>query len=174
MIALQNVFDKLIRKLEVKILILGFKGAGKTTILKRFEFGDIIKISNNNFEVENVNFNDVRFISWDLDCGLNAECVEHFDYAKGIVFVIDSGDRKKLPKMKKILHEILSHSELKNTPLLVVANKSDLNGAMKIEEIKENLALNSLVCKDLNFMSYCSRDDNDLCKDVEGGVLASV
>jgi predicted AAA+ superfamily ATPase len=63
MIALQNVFDKLIRKLEVKILILGFKGAGKTTILKRFEFGDIIKISNNNFEVENVNFNDVRFIS---------------------------------------------------------------------------------------------------------------
>jgi GTPase SAR1 family protein len=45
MIALQNVFDKLIRKLEVKILILGFKGAGKTTILKRFEFGDIIKIS---------------------------------------------------------------------------------------------------------------------------------
>ena len=102
-----------------------------------------------------------------MDCGLNAECVEHFDYAKGIVFVIDSGDRKKLPKMKKILHEILSHSELKNTPLLVVANKSDLNGAMKIEEIKENLALNSLVCKDLNFMSYCARDDNDLCKDVE-------
>lgn len=168
MIALQNVFDKLIRKLEVKILILGFKGAGKTTILKRFEFGNIIKISKKNSEVENVNFNDVKFLSWDLDCGLNSECIEYFEYAKGMVFVIDSGDREKLPEIKKILHEILSHSELKNTPLLVVANKSDLNGAMNIEEIKKNLDLNGLTCKDWNVMSCCARDDNDLCKDVEG------
>lgn len=168
MIQLSNAFDKLVRKKEVRILILGFKNAGKTTIMKRFEFGDIISTKDGNLEIENLHFMDVQFTSWNVDCGFKPECKNHYSDTKGIVFVVDRGDREKMIDAKKELHAILSEPELKSLPLLIVANKHDLHNAMTLEEIIDSLCLKNLENREWNIMDCCANNGYDLCSDVEG------
>ena len=46
----------------------------------------------------------------------------------GVVFVVDSSDRQRFAEARSELFHILSHNEMKEVPLVVVANKSDVAG----------------------------------------------
>lgn len=61
-----------------------------------------------------------------------------------IIFVIDSNDHERLPECKDELHRFLTEEELKDTVLLVLANKQDLPNAMSVSEIAEKLDLPTL------------------------------
>ena len=43
-----------------------------------------------------------------------------------IIYVIDSSDRKRLPKAKEELLRVLADEEMKDVALLVLANKQDI------------------------------------------------
>ncbi|VDI41605.1 Hypothetical predicted protein [Mytilus galloprovincialis] len=59
----------------------------------------------------------------------------------GILFVIDSADNDRIDEAQELLDELLKHNELLGTPIVVVANKQDLDGAMKEKDIVELLEL---------------------------------
>jgi signal recognition particle receptor subunit beta len=46
----------------------------------------------------------------------------------GIVFVVDSADKEALPEAKEELHTILNNNKLAGVPLMIMANKQDLQG----------------------------------------------
>lgn len=46
----------------------------------------------------------------------------------GIVFVVDSADKEGLPEAKEELHTILNNNKLAGVPLMIMANKQDLQG----------------------------------------------
>jgi len=56
-------------------------------------------------------------------------------------FVIDSSDRDRLQISRSELLTLLSEDELLSVPVLVFANKQDIQGAMKPEEISDALGL---------------------------------
>nr|XP_048302301.1 ADP-ribosylation factor-like protein 9 [Myodes glareolus] len=59
-----------------------------------------------------------------------------------LIFVVDSADRKRLPEAKKYLHQLIeSNPEL---PLVVFANKQDLEDAYHITDIHDALALSEV------------------------------
>jgi ADP-ribosylation factor 1/2 len=58
--------------------------------------------------------------------------------------VVDSNDRKRIGQARDELHRLLKHDELRNTNLLIYANKQDLSNAMKASEIIKKLGLVSL------------------------------
>ncbi|KAH0628514.1 hypothetical protein JD844_009815 [Phrynosoma platyrhinos] len=59
-----------------------------------------------------------------------------------LIYVVDSADHERLPVAKKLLHQLIqSNSTL---PVMILANKQDLEGAYCITDIHDALALSEL------------------------------
>ena len=64
----------------------------------------------------------------------------YYPNTDGLIYVVDSSDRNRISLAKEELHKILGEEELKNTVLLVLANKQDI-AVMDISEIIKELDL---------------------------------
>ena len=65
----------------------------------------------------------------------------YYDNTDGLVYVVDSSDEVRLKECVEELQSLLAEDALKNVPLLVFANKQDLQFALEAEEIMNNLTL---------------------------------
>ncbi len=132
---------------EVRILILGLDNAGKTTILYRLQVGEVVTtIPTIGFNVETITYNNVKFQVWDLGGQTSIRPYWRCYYANtdAIIYVVDSTDTERLGIAKKELFAMLDEKELKDSILLVFANKQDMSTAMKVEEISEKLSLSKI------------------------------
>jgi ADP-ribosylation factor-like protein 2 len=59
----------------------------------------------------------------------------YFEATDALIFVVDSGDRRRLADAKTELHALLAEEKLAGATLLIFANKQDLPGALTVEEI---------------------------------------
>ncbi|GBE79405.1 ADP-ribosylation factor family-domain-containing protein [Sparassis latifolia] len=129
---------------DVRILMLGLDSAGKTTILYRLQIGEVVStIPTIGFNVETVQYKNVKFQVWDLggQSSIRPYWRCYFPNTSAIVYVIDSSDVTRLPTARSELLTMLSEDELNGVPLLVFCNKQDVEGALKPEEISEQLGL---------------------------------
>ena len=62
-------------------------------------------------------------------------------YTQAIIYVIDSSDTARLATSRSELLTMLSEDELKSVPVLVFANKQDVEGASGPAEVSEKLGL---------------------------------
>lgn len=68
-------------------------------------------------------------------------------YYKGIdavIFVVDSADVTRMPEARSELHNAYTDRELAQVPLLVLANKQDVEHAETTDDIVNSLGLNTL------------------------------
>lgn len=65
----------------------------------------------------------------------------YFENTDGLVYVVDSSDEVRLKECTEELTSLLTEDALKNVPLLVFANKQDLQFALEAEEIMSTLTL---------------------------------
>src|ERR1700761_6714317 len=63
---------------------------------------------------------------------------------QGLVFVIDSSDRERIDEARTELTRIIQDREMKDALLLVFANKQDIPGAMKPDELSRRLKLDEI------------------------------
>jgi ADP-ribosylation factor protein 6 len=63
---------------------------------------------------------------------------------QGLVFVIDSSDRDRLDEARTELARIIQDREMKDALLLVFANKQDVPGAMRPDELSRRLKLDEI------------------------------
>ncbi|KAI0939580.1 Arf GTPase arf3, variant 2 [Taiwanofungus camphoratus] len=129
---------------DVRILMLGLDSAGKTTILYRLQIGEVVStIPTIGFNVETVQYKNIKFQVWDLggQSSIRPYWRCYFPNTSAIVYVIDSSDTARLPTSRSELLTMLSEDELAGVPLLVFCNKQDVDGALKPEEISEQLGL---------------------------------
>lgn len=63
--------------------------------------------------------------------------------------VVDSADDANFASAKKELDELLSKNSLQTTPILVLANKSDLPNAKSAEQVREALDLGAIKDREL-------------------------
>lgn len=129
---------------DVRILMLGLDSAGKTTILYRLQIGEVVStIPTIGFNVETVEYKNIKFQVWDLggQSSIRPYWRCYFPNTSAIIYVIDSSDRDRLPTSRSELLTMLSEDELNGVPLLVFCNKQDMEGALRPEEISEQLGL---------------------------------
>ncbi|KAG8952432.1 Arf GTPase arf1 [Tulasnella sp. 424] len=129
---------------DVRILMLGLDAAGKTTILYRLQIGEVVStIPTIGFNVETVQYKNIQFQVWDLGGQSSIRPYWRCYYAntQAIIYVIDAADTDRLATSRAELLTMLSEEELKGVPLLVFANKQDMQGALKPGEISEKLGL---------------------------------
>lgn len=69
---------------------------------------------------------------------------------QGLIFVIDSSDRARIDEARQELHRIISDREMKESLLLVFANKQDVAGGM----CTHRFSLSSRKTDANNFDSY--------------------
>lgn len=124
--------------------MVGLDAAGKTTILYKLKLGEIVTtIPTIGFNVETVEYQNISFTVWDVggQDKIRPLWRHYFTNTQGLIFVVDSNDRERLPEAAAELNKMSNEDELKDSVILVFANKQDLPNACSCSEITEKLGL---------------------------------
>ena len=152
---------------KARILMVGLDGAGKTTLLYQLQLGKpVTTIPTVGFNVETIRHRNIELNVWDVGGQRKLEVLwrnylnmvhtvektsspavtEHT--VRGIVFVVDAADHKRIDEVRHELRRVASYADTHASecerlagPLLVVANKSDLESAMPETELEQALGL---------------------------------
>ena len=79
----------------------------------------------------------------------------YYDNTDGLVFVVDSSDETRLAEVSEELRSLLSEDALAKVPLLVFANKQDMQFACEAGEIMSILKLEEITDRSYNIQA-CS------------------
>ncbi|CAB3373711.1 Hypothetical predicted protein [Cloeon dipterum] len=142
-----SYFRGLLGSREMRILILGLDGAGKTTILYRLQVGEVVTtIPTIGFNVEQVTYKNLKFQVWDLggQTSIRPYWRCYYSNTDAIIYVVDSADRDRIGISKDELVYMLEEEELKGAVLVVLANKQDMEGALSVAEVHQALGLDAL------------------------------
>ena len=122
-----------------KIIILGIQNAGKTTILYRLSLGQLVQTTPTiGSNVEEISYNNVKLQAWDLGGQESTRSVwdVYFVNTDAIIYVIDAHETN-FEESKNQFYKLLENEALKNTVILIYANKQDLQGAKGVNEIMQ-------------------------------------
>ena len=68
----------------------------------------------------------------------------YFEVTDALIFVVDSIDVDRMQMCQKELSILLQEERLLGIPVLILANKQDLEGALSMEEIRQILLLDKI------------------------------
>lgn len=142
-----SYFRGLFGQREMRILILGLDGAGKTTILYRLHVGEVVTtVPTIGFNVEQVTYKNLKFQVWDLGGQTSIRPYWRCYYLNtdAVIYVVDSADKDRIGISKQELVSMLEEEELKDSILMVIANKQDIAGCLSVAEIHKALGLDAL------------------------------
>lgn len=147
-ISFSSIFLKLWNtQKEIRILILGLDGAGKTTILYRLQMGEVVTTKPTiGFNVETLKYKNLTLNIWDLggQTSIRPYWRCYYTNTAAVIFVVDSTDKDRIAVACKELHMMLKEEELLDSALLVFANKQDQVGALSAADVSQALSLTDL------------------------------
>ena len=96
--------------------------------------------------MEKVQYKNVVFTVWDVGGQekLRPLWRHYFNNTDALIFVVDSLDRDRIQRAKDEFNSIINDPFMKNSAILVFANKQDMRGALTAAEIAEGLGLSEL------------------------------
>ncbi|CAN8071452.1 unnamed protein product [Agarophyton chilense] len=156
---LQNLFFQQ----EMELTILGLQNAGKTTLVNLISTGDFTddRIPTVGFNMRRVQKGGVTLKMWDLG-GQSRFRTMWERYCRGVsavVYVVDAADNDRFDTARLELHDILSRTALDGIPVLFLANKSDLPGAVKdIDEIINIFGLKEIENHEISVYSISAKN----------------
>lgn len=134
---------------SLHVVVIGLDSAGKTSLLYRLklrEFVDTIPTKGFNMErikvpMGNTKSNSTMFQVWDVggQDKLRPLWKSYTRRTDGLVFVVDAVEAERMEEAKVELHRITRAAENQGVPVLVLANKQDLDGAMSASEVMSGL-----------------------------------
>lgn len=140
-------FDRFAAKEDVRVLMIGLDAAGKTTTLYQLKLGaTLTNIPTIGFNVEILEYKRLRLTVWDIGGQKRVRSMWRYYYnnAAGIIFVVDAADVARFPEAMTELHSMLRVNELKDSVVLVFANKQDLPDAIAPGDLALRLRLHDL------------------------------
>uniref|UniRef100_A0A7S4NVJ4 ADP-ribosylation factor n=1 Tax=Paramoeba aestuarina TaxID=180227 RepID=A0A7S4NVJ4_9EUKA len=130
----------------VRIILLGLRSGGKTTILYQFKLNEVVSnIPTIGFNVELIEYKNYALTMWDMGAcdKLRPMWKHHFKGTDAVIFVVDSSvPRKDIEEARDEMEDVLATENLENVKVLIMANKQDLPNALSVEDITEELHLN--------------------------------
>ena len=145
-----NVFERLYEGIfgrnEMRIVMIGLDGAGKTSILYRLKLGEwVTTVPTVGFNVKSVDHKNVTFTIYDVGGQDYLRPLWRYYYhgAQGFIFVLDSGDVGRMEEAKHEINTIVTDDDHKEAIFLIFANKQDLPSAMSVVDITSILGLRS-------------------------------
>ena len=125
-LAFTKIWQRMIGKQEMRILMVGLDAAGKTTILYKLKLGEVVTtIPTIGFNVETVEYKNLSFIVWDVggQDKIRPLWRHYYQGTNGLIYVVDSNDRDRIEDAREELTKMLNEDEMRDAVLLVFANK---------------------------------------------------
>ncbi|XP_072987673.1 ADP-ribosylation factor-like protein 2 [Typha latifolia] len=148
LMGLLSIIRKIKRKeKEMRILMVGLDNSGKTTIVLKINGEDTSVISPTlGFNIKTIKYQKYSLNIWDVggQKTIRSYWRNYFEQTDGLVWVVDSSDVRRLDDCRAELHNLLKEERLSGASLLVFANKQDIQGALKPEEIVKVLNLDAM------------------------------
>merc|ERR1712228_950083 len=97
-LAFSKIWQRMIGKTEMRILMVGLDAAGKTTILYKLKLGEVVTtIPTIGFNVETVEYKNLSFTVWDVGGQDKIRPLRRHYYqgTNGLIYVVDSNDRDR-------------------------------------------------------------------------------
>nr|XP_033799998.1 ADP-ribosylation factor-like [Geotrypetes seraphini] len=91
----------------------------------------------------------------------------YFINTDGLVFVVDSSDSERFSEAKEELKAILEDVEMKGVPFVILANKHDLPGARRPQELVEELELRKQRGHEWHMQGCCAISGEGLVEGLE-------
>merc|ERR1711915_884999 len=144
-----KIWQRMIGKQEMRILMVGLDAAGKTTI---------------GFNVETVEYRNLSFTVWDVggQDKIRPLWRHYYQGTNGLIYVVDSNDRDRVEDAREELTKMLNEDEMRDAALLVFANKQDLPNAMTAAEVTEKLGLHTMRNRQWFIQSACATTGDGL------------
>lgn len=148
---------------EVRVLLLGLDNAGKSTLLYKVKHNACVStVPTIGFNVEMLeakkNRKPIAITVWDV--GGQEKMREHWPNfhqdTAAVVFVVDSSDAARLEEARKELENTLRSDQLTGRPIVILANKQDVNGSLNATEIKDKFNLKKICTGRDWFVQPCS------------------
>ncbi|KAL6426316.1 hypothetical protein ACFW04_009088 [Cataglyphis niger] len=135
------------------LLIVGLDNAGKSLILNYIS-GDPDRnvLPTMGFRTVSLKHNSYSVKIYDLggSSQIRALWPKYYNDIHGLIYVVDASDISRLAENKVVFNELITHEHISAKPLLLLANKQDLNGAIDELDLVENLdvehAANTMRC----------------------------
>nr|XP_012613696.1 ADP-ribosylation factor-like protein 9 isoform X1 [Microcebus murinus] len=129
-----------------QILVLGLDGAGKTSVLYSLASNrvqhSVAPTQGFNAVCINIEDSQMEFLEIGGSEPFRSYWETYLSRGLLLIFVVDSADHNRLPEAKKYLHQLIGANPV--LPLVVFANKQDLETAYHITDIHEALALSEV------------------------------
>ncbi|KAL7379256.1 hypothetical protein ABVT39_024965 [Epinephelus coioides] len=154
---------------SLHVVVIGLDSAGKTSLLYRLKLREFVEtIPTKGFNMERIKVpmgnsktNTTTFQVWDVggQDKLRPLWKSYTRRTDGLVFVVDAAEAERMEEAKVELHRITRSAENQGVPVLVLANKQDLDGAASASEVEKVLALHELSSSTLHHTQGCSALD---------------
>ena len=153
-----------ISKEDFHVVMIGLDGAGKTTALYRLKFDQYMNtVPTVGFNCERVKgtvgkSKGLTFLIWDVGGQEKIRPLwrSYTRCTDGIIFVLDSSEEEKFEEAKVELFRTMKYQDNSSIPLLVLANKQDLQNAWSPEAVEEALGLKDLTSSLWHIEPSCS------------------
>lgn len=130
---------------SLHIVVIGLDCAGKTSLLYRLKLQEFVEtIPTKGFNMERIKMtmgnsktNATAFQVWDVGGQekLRPLWKSYTRRTDGLVFVVDAAEVERMEEAKVELHRISRLAENQGVPVLVLANKQDLDAALSASEV---------------------------------------
>jgi ADP-ribosylation factor related protein 1 len=152
-------YEYVTQREELRVLVLGLDGAGKTCALERLKgalppagggappapLPASLVVPTVGLNTARAELSGARLVLWDLGGapGLRSIWDRYLDDAHALAFVVDASPqgRARLAEARDALAALLASHELAAAPLAVIANKQDLGGALPAADVARALGL---------------------------------
>ncbi|CAK9818152.1 E3 ubiquitin-protein ligase TRIM23 [Anthophora plagiata] len=137
-------------KIDMRVVILGLDGAGKTSILSAMR-GITLSgppIPTIGFNVESLEYKNLVFTLWDVggEQKFRPLWKHYYHNTQAVIFVVDASNRSRFEEAQNELSKIVNDRELKDALFFIYANKQDIAGCASVEELTDILCLQNLCC----------------------------
>jgi len=130
---------------KLDIVVIGLENSGKTTLLSALADGQPTEtVPTIGLNVKVFKKGSVNMKCWDIG-GQAQYRSEWSRYANGcdvVLYVVDAAAPQKMATAKRELHKLLDDGSIGSTPLLVLANKIDIEPHVGETELIERMQLN--------------------------------
>ena len=149
MMSLWETLVAMLRRLffgmEMEIVVIGLQNAGKTSFVNALGGGGFQEdmIPTVGFNMRKLKRDGVSVKTWDLG-GQERFRGTWERYCRGVdcvVYVVDAAAKELFETARNELHGLLKRETLREIPLLVLGNKSDLESAVRVQDVVEAMEL---------------------------------
>ncbi|KAH6783917.1 GTP-binding protein 1 [Perilla frutescens var. hirtella] len=141
-------------KMEFHVLILGIDKSGKTTLLEKLKSQYSISeglppdriVPTVGLNIGRIEVSNTKLAFWDLggQLGLRSIWEKYYEEAHAVIYVVDAACPSRFEDSKSALEKVLRHEDLQGAPVLILANKQDLEEAVSTDELSRYLDVNKL------------------------------